>query len=196
MDKGYDLSIGQRRSRADNSIDGELGGGIRRIATHGVKLREQFLDGSFRASATYDGQETESKTSFFHTSSRTFSHREPRFEMWQNAAACRRTKSARAAKCRTSIRDQLTHDGRMKKLICSTFSIILTGLCVLGLSARAALVAPAGNNLVVFDSDLNVFWTQDANLFHTQANSYNGGAAAFVTAVINASGGTINDTPN
>ncbi|MEQ1561057.1 MAG: hypothetical protein ABL933_19265 [Methyloglobulus sp.] len=63
-------------------------------------------------------------------------------------------------------------------------------------SAQAALSVPAGNSLVVNDSSLNIAWTQDANLFKTQANSYAGGAAAFVTAVINASGGIISDKPN
>jgi hypothetical protein len=63
-------------------------------------------------------------------------------------------------------------------------------------SAQAALSVPVGNSLVVNDSSLNIAWTQDANLFKTQANSYAGGAAAFVTAVINASGGIITDTPN
>ena len=63
-------------------------------------------------------------------------------------------------------------------------------------SAQAALSVPAGNSLVVNDSTLNIAWTKDANLFKTQANSYAGGAAAFVTTVINASGGIISDMPN
>ena len=63
-------------------------------------------------------------------------------------------------------------------------------------TAQAALSVQAGNSLVVNDSSLNIIWTQDANLFKTQANSYAGGAAAFVTAVINASGGIISDKPN
>ncbi len=36
-------------------------------------------------------------------------------------------------------------------------------------SAHASLNVPAGNSLVVNDTDLNVAWTQDANLFKTQA---------------------------
>lgn len=40
-------------------------------------------------------------------------------------------------------------------------------LAGLGLSAEASLVVPAGNSLVVNDTDLNVTWTQDANLFKT-----------------------------
>ena len=63
-------------------------------------------------------------------------------------------------------------------------------------SAQAALSVPESTSLVVHDSDLNIYWTQDANLFLTQANGYSGGASAFVTAVINASGGVINDSPN
>jgi hypothetical protein len=69
-------------------------------------------------------------------------------------------------------------------------------LSMAAVSAQAALIVPAGNGLVVNDSSLNIAWTQDANLFKTQANSYAGGAAAFVTAVINASGGVISDAPN
>ena len=73
---------------------------------------------------------------------------------------------------------------------------VTTVLSMTAVSAHAALSVPAGNSQVVYDSDLNVNWTRDFNLFSTQANSYAGGTAAFVTAVINASGGVINDSPN
>jgi hypothetical protein len=63
-------------------------------------------------------------------------------------------------------------------------------------TAQASLVVPAGNSLVVNSSGMNLAWTRDANLFLTQANSYAGGAAAFVTAVINTSGGVISNLPN
>jgi hypothetical protein len=36
-------------------------------------------------------------------------------------------------------------------------------------TAHAALVVPAGNPLVVNDTDMNIAWTQDANLFKTMA---------------------------
>lgn len=36
-------------------------------------------------------------------------------------------------------------------------------------ASQAALLVPAGNSLVVNDTGLNVAWTQDANLFRTQA---------------------------
>ncbi len=36
-------------------------------------------------------------------------------------------------------------------------------------SSHASLVVPTGNSLVVNDTDLDVAWTQDANLFRTQA---------------------------
>ena len=71
-----------------------------------------------------------------------------------------------------------------------------TVLSMAVMSAQAALTVPADNSLVVYDSSLNVDWTKDFNLFETQANSYVGGSSAFVTAVINASGGVINDSPN
>jgi len=63
------------------------------------------------------------------------------------------------------------------------------------INAHAALTT-VDNGLGVYDSGLNVTWLQNGNLFATQANSYGGGAAAFVTTVINASGGVIQDTPN
>jgi hypothetical protein len=69
-------------------------------------------------------------------------------------------------------------------------------LTMFATSAQAALSVPAGNSLVVNSSGMNLAWTRDANLFLTQANSYSGGAAAFVTTVINASSGTISDLPN
>lgn len=61
--------------------------------------------------------------------------------------------------------------------------------------ARADLVATA-NGLGVYDTVNNVTWTSDGNLFKTQAAGYAGGASAFVSAVIAASGGVIHDTPN
>ena len=48
----------------------------------------------------------------------------------------------------------------------------------------------------MYDTVNNVTWTSDANLMLTQANSYSGGASAYVAAVIGASVGKINDTPN
>ncbi len=60
-------------------------------------------------------------------------------------------------------------------------------------SAQAALV-DAGNGLIN-DTDLNITWTQDANLFKTMATA-SGDASAFVTTIINSVGGKIYDTPN
>lgn len=62
-------------------------------------------------------------------------------------------------------------------------------------AAHAALVSTDGG-LGVYDTTNNVTWTSDANLFATQAASYSGGTAAYVSAVIAASGGVIHDTPN
>jgi MYXO-CTERM domain-containing protein len=62
-------------------------------------------------------------------------------------------------------------------------------------AANAALSSVAGG-LGVYDSVNNVTWTADANLFATQAASYSGGSAAFISAVIAASGGVVYDTPN
>lgn len=64
------------------------------------------------------------------------------------------------------------------------------------LNAQAALTTNA-NGLTVYDSGNNTVWTQDANLLGTlegvyQSTSYN----TIVTAIINARGGVIHDTPN
>jgi hypothetical protein len=48
-------------------------------------------------------------------------------------------------------------------------ALLLAGLSLS--TAQAALVVPAGNPLVVNDTDLNVAWTRDANLFKTMAAS-------------------------
>jgi hypothetical protein len=69
------------------------------------------------------------------------------------------------------------------------------GAAVVAMNARAQLVATDGG-LGVYDQALNVTWTSNADLMATQASSFSGGAAAFVTAVIADSGGVINDTPN
>ena len=62
-------------------------------------------------------------------------------------------------------------------------------------SAQAALISTDGG-LGVYDTTNNVTWTSNANLMATQAASYSGGAAAFVSAVIADSGGVIHDTPS
>ncbi len=64
------------------------------------------------------------------------------------------------------------------------------------LVANAALVATDDGGLGVYDTTNNVTWTSNANLMATQAASYSGGAAAFVSTVIADSGGVIHDTPN
>jgi hypothetical protein len=73
----------------------------------------------------------------------------------------------------------------------------LAAAFALGFSINAnATLTTVDNGLGVYDSNLNITWTQDGNLFQTLANNYASGASAFVTAVINASGGVINDSPN
>jgi hypothetical protein len=76
-------------------------------------------------------------------------------------------------------------------------NIVMTSAVTLlfSVSVRAELVSTAGG-LGVYDTVNNVTWTSDANLMLTQANSYSGGASAYVAAVIAASGGVIHDTPN
>jgi len=80
----------------------------------------------------------------------------------------------------------------MKSVI---FAITATAALLLSTGAQAGLVSTAGG-LGVYDNVNNVTWTSDANLMATQAASYSGGASAYVAAVIAASGGVINDTPN
>ena len=80
----------------------------------------------------------------------------------------------------------------MKSVI---FVMTAAAAILLSTGAQASLVATAGG-LGVYDNVNNVTWTSDANLMATQAASYSGGASAYVAAVIAASGGVINDTPN
>ncbi len=58
------------------------------------------------------------------------------------------------------------------------------------MNAQAALIATDGG-LGVYDTTNEVTWTSDANLMATQAANYSGGAPAFVSQIIAASGGTI-----
>ena len=66
---------------------------------------------------------------------------------------------------------------------------------LVALPTYAQLVSTDGG-LGVYDPTNNVTWTSNANLFATQAASYSGGAAAFVSLVIADSGGVIHDSPN
>jgi hypothetical protein len=74
-------------------------------------------------------------------------------------------------------------------------ALLGAGAGLMAMTAQAGLVATDGG-LGVYDTTNNVTWTSNANLFATQAASYSGGAAAFVSAVIADSGGVIHDTPN
>jgi hypothetical protein len=80
----------------------------------------------------------------------------------------------------------------MKSVI---FALTAAVALLLSTGAQAGLVSTAGG-LGVYDNVNNVTWTSDANLMLTQANSYSGGASAYVAAVIAASGDVIYDTPN
>jgi hypothetical protein len=65
----------------------------------------------------------------------------------------------------------------------------------MAMNAHASLISTDGG-LGVYDTTNNVTWTSNANLMATQAASYGGGSAAFVSAVIADSGGVIHDSPN
>ncbi|QWF69624.1 DUF1566 domain-containing protein [Methylomonas paludis] len=77
--------------------------------------------------------------------------------------------------------------------------ILLTVTMMFGLAslnAQATLTTTVGG-LGIYDSGINSTWTKDANLLGTLegaygSNSYNN----IVTAIINANGGVIHDTPN
>lgn len=73
-------------------------------------------------------------------------------------------------------------------------ALLLTLLLGAG-QAQAALVATS-DGLGVYDTVNDITWTADGNLFATQAASFFGGAAAFVTAIRAASGNYIADMPN
>ena len=78
-----------------------------------------------------------------------------------------------------------------KKMALVIVAALITGPLV----ANAALVATDGG-LGVYDATNNVTWTSNGSLIATQAASYSGGAAAFVSAVIADSGGVIHDAPS
>ena len=61
---------------------------------------------------------------------------------------------------------------------------------LLSAGAQAELVSVAGG-VGVYDTVNNVTWTSDARLLKTQALNYAGGPAAYVAAVIAASGGVL-----
>ena len=70
---------------------------------------------------------------------------------------------------------------------------------VFAFNAEASLTL-VDNGLGVYDNITNITWTSDGNLFSTMANNAiaNGdsNAANLVKAIINASGGVINESPN
>jgi hypothetical protein len=66
---------------------------------------------------------------------------------------------------------------------------------LLSTGAQASLVATAGG-LGIYDTANNATWTAEGDLFREQALAYSGGPAAYIAAVIAASGGVINDVPN
>lgn len=85
----------------------------------------------------------------------------------------------------------------MTQLSSSKFSVILS-LCISGAiastSVQASLESRAGGTMV-YDTDLDITWVADANLFKTLANA-SGNPANYVQTIINANGGVVNDTPN
>ncbi|MDD2760373.1 MAG: hypothetical protein PHH11_08765 [Methylomonas sp.] len=72
-------------------------------------------------------------------------------------------------------------------------------LSAASLNAQASLTSYTANGVDFVrmqGAGFDLSFTKDGNLFQTLANSYAGGASSFVTAVIDASGGKITDTPN
>lgn len=72
-----------------------------------------------------------------------------------------------------------------------TLPLVLASVFALSAPAQAALQSRAGGTMV-YDTDLNITWVADANLFKTQATSN----ANLVAEIIAANGGVVNDTPN
>ena len=94
---------------------------------------------------------------------------------------------------------------KLHKLMMSTVRQFTLGASALaGLlvaqQAGAVTLPTVANGLGVYDSGLNVTWTSDANLLRTMelnpnAYGYNN-LNGLLTAIVNASGGAIHDTPN
>ncbi len=66
---------------------------------------------------------------------------------------------------------------------------------LVGPAVASAALMPVNGGALINDPDANLTWVADANLLQTLATQ-SGNAAALVTAIINASGGVIYDTPN
>jgi hypothetical protein len=80
-----------------------------------------------------------------------------------------------------------------KKTLLTLSSILIS---VTTINAHANLISTDGG-LGVYDTGLDATWTQDANLLGTWEGAYQSTSYTnIVTAIINASGGVIHDTPN
>jgi hypothetical protein len=73
-------------------------------------------------------------------------------------------------------------------------------LLIASFNTRATLTTETLNNVpLVYSSVSNITWTADANLLGTLENQYalaNGSDAGLITAIINANGGVIHDSPS
>jgi len=69
-------------------------------------------------------------------------------------------------------------------------------LLAVNTAASQATLTLSHNGLGVYDSALNVTWTQDGNLLGTLETANYVTKSNLVTAIINANGGVIHDTPN
>ncbi len=79
------------------------------------------------------------------------------------------------------------------KILNSLAIIAWGGLLTAAVPAFASLTNEG--NGTVYDPQTGLTWTQDANLFYTQANNA-ADPANFVQQIINANGGVVHDTPN
>lgn len=75
-------------------------------------------------------------------------------------------------------------------------NLIITGLLLSlnGWSAQAALVSRAGSTMI-YDTDLDITWVADVNLFKTLADA-SGDANVYVQNIISANNGVVYSSPN
>ncbi len=81
---------------------------------------------------------------------------------------------------------------RQHLLVCSS---LFAGSLLNSLVAQAELVSRA-NGSMVYDTDKNITWTSNANLFKTFANSYSQGPGQFVQNLISFNNGEIQGLPS
>lgn len=74
--------------------------------------------------------------------------------------------------------------------------ILVLGLLLAAQSSVQATLLSRANGTMVYDTDRNLTWVADGNLFLSLSKQYAAGATAYVQSIITANNGVVYDTPN